>query len=63
VTRQGYKALSYSTGLSSCSAKHHNCFKTKFFATKIYKMLLLVLCIFLENLNSVRKEFCEVLIF
>jgi len=33
----GYKTLSYSAGLSSCSVKHRNIFKTKVFAPKIYK--------------------------
>jgi len=38
----GYKTLSYPAWLSSCFVKRHNFLKINFFATKIYKNVLLI---------------------
>jgi len=40
--------------------KHHNFFKTKVCADKIYKNYLQILCILPKNLNLIHQELCEV---
>jgi len=60
IDARGYKTLSYSERLSSCSMKHHNFFKTKVFVTKIYKNYSRIV-MKSENLNPVHQELCELI--
>jgi len=60
--RVGYKTLSYSARLSSCSVKQQTFSNLIFLQPKFTRMFFWSLRIFPENLSSFHQELCELLI-